>query len=371
MLKDFALKFIRRFSETSNYLYENKKSDLYESIPQVLSTVDANVHAAYSDDKSHIMFRFNKSNEFRFKADRVSGDVSNILDPYKRWPTNQAGFKIADSNATINGGKITGMRPFIIEGDSVEVFITNLEFDGSPFIKNYIDYCIILSYSKFLEVYKDINAYVAQITSVYLEYQVQNDDKNDYLRNLYSVKRKMEELISDENTGELKIDNFIKENPIILRVGLSLEPKTFLHSKPMRDVHGDNIKEFIPDLVAFCFEDLNWKIVDYKKAYNSIIKNSGRERTTFRASVPLLLSQLRDYLKYFEDKLQMKDYNATYKVDIKNPGAIGIIGNINNDEIDDFNLLKRDLQGHIKIVPYNFLYDSFVRFIERTEKLIK
>lgn len=370
ILKNFALKFHGRFVETKNYLEENAESDLYKSIPDIL-TID-NVHAAYSDDTKHIMLRFNKGNKFNFRATKVDGDVSNIFDPLGAWKgKQQVGFNIKNSNITLSGSSVKGMRPFKVSGEEIEVFITNFTVDAPPFNGINIEYGLIVSYKRFLEIYQDINSYVASLTSVYFEYELQDEKKGEYVLDLKAVRNRMATLFFDESIGELKIDKFIEENPIILRVGLSLVPETFLHSKPMKDIHDNNPKEFIPDLVAFCNEDYNWKIVDYKKANKSIIRNSGKERTTLRSTVHLLISQLEDYVMYFSDKSQAGHYKETYKVDIKYPSAIGIIGRVSKEEIDDFNKLKQRLPSHTKIVPYNFLFDSFERFIKMSEDLIK
>ncbi|ANU17295.1 hypothetical protein BBI11_09795 [Planococcus maritimus] len=372
ILKKFALKFHDRFVETKDYLEENAKSDLYKSIPDILTIDNVNVHAAYSDDTKHVMLRFNKGNKFNFRATKVDGDVSNIFDPLGAWKgKQQVGFNIKNSNVTLSGGSVKEMRPFKVSGEEIEVFITNFTVDAPPFSEIDIEYGLIVSYKRFLEIYQDINSYVANLTSVYFEYEIQDEKKGEYVLDLKAVRDRMVTLFFDESIGELKIDKFIEENPIILRVGLSLVPETFLHAKPMKDIHDDNPKEFIPDLVAFCNEDYNWKIVDYKKANKSIIRNSGKERTTLRSTVHLLISQLEDYVEYFSDKSQADHYKETYGVDIKYPSAIGIIGRVSEEEIDDFNKLKQRLPSHTKIVPYNFLFDSFERFIKMSEDLIK
>lgn len=369
MLQDFAIKFIHGFTQTSKHL-ENKKMKLSEALPEVLVSKNVYIHATYTEDKRHVFLRFNKGDKFHFKATQVRNDISNIFDPFNTWKNNSAGMRIMNTTATLQGGGVSGMRPFIIDGDQIEVFIKDYTVDGPPFGRVYIEYGLILSYSKFIEVYNSVDSYVAELTGIYLQYNNQKNQKIKYMENMNKIKEEMKRLFFDEKIGELEIDSFIEKNPIILSVGLRLDPEKLLHTKPLENIHNINPKRFEPDLIAYCFEEYIWKIIDYKKAKRSIINNPGRERTHFKADVAALVGQLEDYTNYFNDHMQKKHFNEKYQVLIDNPVAVGIIGQVAMEEISDFNKLKRRLHNGLEIVPYNFLYDRFVRFMELNEKAL-
>ena len=91
----------------------------------------------------------------------------------------------------------------------------------------------------------------------------------------------------------------------------------------------------------------------------------------FKAEVYDLKNQLRDYVEYFEEKVQRDYFLKKYRINIEYPKAIGIIGNVYENEQTTFNKLIKDSPNWFKVVPYNYLYDNFCRFVDLAYNLLK
>ncbi|MFL0498430.1 hypothetical protein [Priestia megaterium] len=368
-LEEFVVKFIDGFTETKTHL-DKTNIKLSNSLPEVLTSKNLFVHATYSDSKQHILIRFNKGNKFYFKAQKVEGDVSNIFDPHRDWGNGPCGIKLSNSNATLNNSSFRGGRPFVVEGDDVELFLNNVSIETPGYGELIIDYGFVISYSKFDELAKNPYSFVNELTGVYLQFNNQQSDKNEYLNNLNRIKTEMENLFFDETIGELKIDSFIEENPIILEACLRLDVEILFFQEKLENIHEINPKNFRPDLIAYSHDDFIWKIIDYKRAKRSIINKAGKERTHFKAEIASLEGQLDDYVRYFSDYKQRTHFYEKHKVLIENPVAVGIIGNVSTEEVPDFNKLKSRLPNWLEIIPYNYLYNRFCRFIELTNRAV-
>lgn len=178
----------------------------------------------------------------------------------------------------------------------------------------------------------------------------------------------MEELFFDETIHESKIDNFIKDHPVILENSLNLIKP--IHQPKLLDIHGHHDQDLIPDVIAFNINDKIWSIVDYKRAKRKILKSRGKVRIAPLAEVTELQSQLRDYKDYFDDTLQRRDFEKKNGVEIKYPNTIGIIGHVRAEEEDEFNKVKRDFPQWFTVIPYNRLYKSFCRYFDMAKDLI-
>lgn len=111
--------------------------------------------------------------------------------------------------------------------------------------------------------------------------------------------------------------------------------------------------------------------MDYKKTKRNIIKNLNKVRTGLKAEVHDLKNQLLDYLEYFEEKDHREHILKKYNLDIHYPNGIGIIGNVDEKEQVAFNRLMHNEPKWFKVIPYNYLYDSFCRYVEKYKDHIK
>ncbi|EEL42577.1 NADH dehydrogenase subunit 2 [Bacillus cereus Rock3-42] len=182
------------------------------------------------------------------------------------------------------------------------------------------------------------------------------------------IKQEMERLFFNETILEQEIDDFISENDVILEQCLGLINP--LRQVKLENIHGDNPKDFKPDLIAYDQDNKVWKVVDYKRAKRNIIRNNGKARAYFKAEVTELEAQLDDYLEYFKDKKQQKHFQEKYNYLIEYPGAIGLIGNISNQEEKEFSRIKRRLPRWLDIIPYNYLYERYCRYLETVRQVM-
>jgi len=259
---------------------------------------------------------------------------------------------------------------FTFEGENVESTISG----GGKFISGdqswRIDYAFIFSELKFMKRLRNVKELAREFVSVYWSFFVatKNKTKEDYLFQLENIRLKMADLFFDESVGELVLDKFLELNPIVLEQGLSLyRPMHQVVLKNVLDIYEHDLK---PDLIAFDESAGRWTIIDYKKAKRNIIKNYEKVRTGFKAEVHALEDQLRDYMEYFEEREHREYVKKKYKVEIEHPKAIGIIGNVEDNQQSAFNRLIDDKPRWLNIVPYNYLYNNFCRHIELVARLL-
>lgn len=207
-------------------------------------------------------------------------------------------------------------------------------------------------------------------TDVTLSYKniINNENTNDVVVNdnkiidTFKVKKDMEHYFFNENVKELEIDKFIYDNPIILEVVFGLINRK--SQVKLVDQTGRFEQDLKPDLIAYNLHTKMWTIVDYKRSNSNLLKKVGKVRESYKSDIPDLIAQLRDYVEFFNDSLNIKYYKDTYGDTIEYPTAIGIIGILPEDYTMGFNRLKRDFPNWVEVRPYNYIYDSFCRFIE-------
>ncbi|MGD7047679.1 DUF4263 domain-containing protein [Rossellomorea marisflavi] len=340
-------KLVRKFCEDLiNELRELKRTlksigiNVDDSIPEPFNGNFIDVKAYYSYDRKQHFIMFNKSrikDEFNFSV--VTGNPIPIP-----------------------------ILNFTDESDDSKIINLSLQDDEGILL---IEYSLIIPQPIFGKKMDNIKEYAAEIVKINLDTNKfrKQEDQINHLKFLLDLKQRMEEIFFNETVSELTIDKFIEENPIILEEGLNLvNPR---HQVKLKNVLGKYEHDLKPDLIAFDLLEKNWVIVDYKKAKRKIIKNLSKVRTGFKAEVNDLKNQLLDYVEYFAEK-EHRDYVLkTYHLDINYPNGIGIIGNVNYDEQKAFSRLIHHEPKWYKVVPYNYLYDNFCRYIVQFSKQLK
>lgn len=351
--------------------------DIKPSLPKVLTQESISFECIFSEDREHILILFKSSDISDFIFTIVEGDVFNYFDKSGLWRKMPAVIKINNSsNTRIDSLRFRGCnKPFEIVGNNSELFFNNLSIDIPLQGPTTLEYVMVMSYHVFLDRLKLVRDFARDIIRGYfdhfkifgIKYDPHSIEAKQYLKNLQSVKLQMEKYFFDETTQELDIDKFIENNPIILEQCLNLT--SLLHQVELKDLLNKYCQDLKPDLLGFDQDKKQWTIVDYKRAKRTIIKNLGRVRTSFKAEVFDLQSQLRDYREYFQEQTQRHYIREKYGCDIEFPTTIGVIGRIDYAEVKDFNRLREDLARWIEIVPYNYIYDRFCRFVDTVNKI--
>jgi len=367
-IEKFILKFLREIKEYKELFSElGLKAENY--MPKIFTNENLGVHAIYSNNKKHILIRFDQREKFHFLSSEVEQDIFDLFDPSGLWKKGYA-FSINNSYVTLNNTQISGMKPFKLVGDDLELVIDNLDFEIPRYGKINIEYAFIYSYKNFIKMTNNIRDFLARFMSVIHEFKKQKMPPGPYKQYLEGLKQKMEVLFFDENTPELTIDKFIEMNPVILELGLQLtRPISQVVLKNILKLYPHDLK---PDLIAFDNRSRNWIIVDYKKAKRTVLKNVDSVRTGFRAEVYSLKDQLRDYVRYFREREHRIQFKNTYGREIKRPRAIGIIGNVNANEQEDFeDLIMEEFNNQFNVIPYNYLYENFCQSVDYAFKFVK
>lgn len=259
---------------------------------------------------------------------------------------------------------------FDFRGDNVDSRFIKLTLASQK--QNFpIDYSFVFSQSNFSKWIKDIKGLAIEIIKrsiASFEYQ-KNNDRIQYVSYLDSIKEKLGELFFDESVAELTIDKFIEENPVIIEQGLSLSQ--LKHQVILKNVMGKYEHDLKPDVIAFDLREKCWVVVDYKKAKSTIIKNLQKVRTGFKSEVNNLESQLFDYVEYFDEEEHRCYVLKQYNISVDHPKGIGIIGNVNVNEEIAFNRLMKNKPRWFSVIPYNYLYDNFCRYVEMVRSLRK
>lgn len=197
-------------------------------------------------------------------------------------------------------------------------------------------------------------------------YYLEGGNEN-YLLYLKNTANDFLHLIMDDNTPELVIDDFLENNNIILKEGLGLEK--LIHQVTLKNIIGELPHDLKPDVIGYNIRDKRWEIVDYKKTNKKIMKNVNKTRTGLTSQVHSLRDQLKDYYKYFEEKSHRDFFNKKYNTDIRYPCTIGVVGTLEKSLENDFNRLLEDEPRWFKIIPYNYLYDNFMKYINTVESI--
>ena len=367
LLEEFSFKFIEEIKETEAQL-KVKGINISDMLPEVFKGDSIFVDATYSEDRQHVLFRFKKSSNFRFVKRKISGDVFNVYDPHGYWKSGPVGIKVSNSSINLKKVMITGMKPFEIEGNDIEITVENLKIQVPYYgFSIDIDYGFIFSYSNLLKRLRNIKQFISHFLGAYIEYAMQRKPRFKFIDDLEEIKLEMERLFFDETTGELEIDKYIEKNPIILRRGLDLiHPESQVILEDKLNKYGQKLK---PDVIAYNQKDKIWTIVDYKRAKRNVIKNKDTVRTGFKAEIHDLKNQLRDYKEYFEEETHRKFVMDEYNLKIEHPKTLGIIGYISAEEQVEFSRLLKDEPRWFDITPYNYLYDNFCSYIDLVNKI--
>ncbi|HDR4898584.1 TPA: hypothetical protein QCR38_000751 [Bacillus cereus] len=368
-LEKFVVDFITELNSLKESL-ANFNIELDKALPKAFNGGNVAAKAVYSHDHQHVLIMFERSNEFQFESNICMGDVFNTLDPSGTWKKQRnAIVRIEESNVSLKNVMLAGGgKPFEIFGDSIDIIIEDLEMEV-PYrgIVN-IDYALVFSTKVFCEKCHNLRQYVEDLSKVYWDYFKENTPKETFMQKHEKIKQEMERLFFNETILEQEIDDFISENDVILEQCLGLINP--LRQVKLENIHGDNPKDFKPDLIAYDQDNKVWKVVDYKRAKRNIIRNNGKARAYFKAEVTELEAQLDDYLEYFKDKKQQKHFQEKYNYLIEYPGAIGLIGNIGNQEEKEFSRIKRRLPRWLDIIPYNYLYERYCRYLETVRQVM-
>ncbi|CAG9612417.1 hypothetical protein BACCIP111899_01593 [Bacillus rhizoplanae] len=332
LMREFSVNFVRKVNDLKKVL-QPFNGDVAKALPPAFQSSGAIIEVAFSHDKRDVLIMFKKSDDIQINSKIITGSVSQLI------------------------GNIIG-----VSGEG-EVYMQNCMVNDRK-----IEQAFLFSYSVFRHKLLNVQQFARDFVRVHWDYY-KTQGKNQFKPHLEALKFQMECYFFDETVPELTIDKFLEENPIILECGLNLyKPRSQVIMKDILKKYNQDLK---PDLIAFNEREKIWTIVDYKRAKENIIKNVGKVRSSFKSEVHDLEAQLRDYREYFYEREQREYICKKYKMDIQQPNTIGVIGNIKEDEQDAFNRLIADKPRWFNIVPYNYLYDSFCRYLDLTIKLIK
>lgn len=365
-IKKFANEFLTTVQNNIKLLneFDKQESNLF---PSIFFYDEVGIECYYSTDRKHIFIIF-KKNEKGFSLEFVKGNITDILDKSNAWINSKgAAFRIESSGINLRNCQVKGMKPFEIIGDNIEIQFDDFNV-GLPYNQELnLDYGIILSQKKFNIIIEDLLKYSTDVTLSYkniINIENTNDVvvKGNKIIDIFKVKKDMEHYFFNENVKELEIDKFIYDNPIILEVVFGLIDRK--SQVKLVDQIGRFEQDLKPDLIAYNLHTKMWTIVDYKRSNSNLLKKVGKVRESYKSDIPDLIAQLRDYVEFFNDSLNIKYYKDTYGDTIEYPTAIGIIGILPEDYTMGFNRLKRDFPNWVEVRPYNYIYDSFCRFIE-------
>lgn len=374
-VKEFCLALIKEINSVTE-IFQNFGINIKPALPNVFTQESIFFECIFSEEREHVLILFKSSGISDFIFTIVDDDVFNYFDKSGSWRKMPVGIRIENSTKiNIESCRISGCKPFEIVGNNIELFFNNLSIDIPDQGPTTLEYGIVMSYKVFLERLKIVRDFTRDIIRAYfnffktfgVKYDPCSIESKKYTENLQSIKSKMEKYFFDDTTGELEIDEFIENNPIILEQCLNLT--SLLHQVELKDLLNKYGQDLKPDLIGFDQNKRQWTIVDYKRAKRTIIKNFGQVRTSFRAEVCDLQAQLRDYREYFQEQTQRIYVREKYGYDIEFPTTIGVIGRVEQMEVRDFNRLREDLAKWIEIIPYNYIYDRFCRFIDTVNKI--
>lgn len=342
LVKKFSFEFISEIENIADIFYKVGNENIYKDLPLLFNSGKNGIliEAVYSINEKLILIKFTKI--------KIKENKFNFI--------------------TVEGNPI----PYnVIKIDSPESYNGILTFENvdiqSEMGKFNIEYGFMTSISNLLNKIHIVKEFAIDFInsnrdlSKYKKYE----DKVSYLNYLNELKDEMFKMFSDESTPELKIDKFLENHPIILERALHLGD--FKHQVILKNILNKYEHDLKPDLIAYDSLNKKWVIVDYKKAKRNIIKNLNKVRTGFKSDVNDLENQLNDYIEYFEEEKHREYIKKTYKIDIKYPDAIGIIGNISVKEQDAFNRLVKNQPKWFNVMPYNYLYDSFCNYVAHIE----
>lgn len=365
MLEKFVINFEKEMKITKKSL---KDFDIFPQkfLPEAFSINSLNMNAVYSHNRQQVLITFNKSNFRYYKTGWTADSPFRIFDEDNIWKHRYT-IGVKAENVVANM-KITGHVEFEVSLESEEIYMDGLILRDPYYGSIKWEYIMVFSVNVFLDKLSNVREFVNDFVKIYWENHNANSNTDKETINLEEIKSTMEKLFFDELTPELVIDDFIKKNPVILEYALNLINP--IHQSLLKNIHGSNPKDYKPDLIAFDQMNKVWSIVDYKRSKRNILRNPDKARTFFKSEVQELIAQLGDYKDYFDDELQRGYFEQTYGYKIFHPKTIGVIGRITGEQERDFNKLKQKLPTGFEIIPYNYIYEQYCRFIEFRKKVL-
>ena len=172
--------------------------------------------------------------------------------------------------------------------------------------------------------------------------------------------------LANQSVNESYIDNFLLENSDYFANALGYQRA--LSQKVLSWLERTDIDpyESKPDYLMER-KDGYFDILDLKKGvipYSSVTKHiksgkDGKARISFNSYVTDLIAQLQDYERFFRYEENSKWALKEYRIKVKNPRLIGIVGNYNNFDNDEVKYAIEPYRDKIKIISYiglvNFL----------------
>lgn len=342
VIEKFSTDFINEVKKLNDTLNKLGIKDVEDTLPSPFNgNKSIDVNARFSIDKRQIFIRFNESKDSRFNFEAVYG--------------NPIPFNLINVDAKENDIGMSILNNIVVSNGQCDYKI------------NYGFITTLAGFNKILNNIKEFSIEFINSNRDLKNYKTYND-KISYLNYLKQLKKVISNIFFNEETPELYIDKFLEKNPIILKNGLHLD--NLKHQVVLKNVLDKYEHDLKPDLIAFDILNKKWVIIDYKRSKKKIIKNLNKVRSGFKADVHDLENQLHDYLEYFEEERHRNYIRNAYKINIKYPDAIGIIGNVKEDEQESFNRLMQNKPRWLNIMPYNYLYDSFCRYINFIEGVI-
>ncbi len=163
--------------------------------------------------------------------------------------------------------------------------------------------------------------------------------------------------LTDQNVTEPLLDSFIQNHANFFSKALGY--KKCLSQKNLKWIekqYSDDPDESIPDYLMER-DDGYFDILDLKRSalhYENLVIG-GKKRPRFNKYVSELIGQLNTYDRYFDNRVNTQWVYEQYKVKVKNPLLIGIVGNYDNFKREDIDLTLRVYSDRIVIFSYNDL----------------
>ncbi len=269
--------------------------------------------------------------------------------------------------------KKMGDTPLLIKS-SVNTFTLNnmtlIKIDNLSLIYRYIPAAVIISkpmssgdYEKWLRETLQKSFYGLVSHNLPLEHII---GINTHLKPIEECARQLLNL-STQHIHESKIDNFLHQNKTLFAKSLGYVEITKPKLKWVVREKDDPI-ESIPD---YLMRNKNgtYDILDLKTGaikYSSLtkgkrLKDGGFVRIRFVDYVSELISQLKDYERYFShpENREWALKNEKIQIEPENLRLIGIIGNYNNFDDVRTNKALLSYEKNITIISYSHLVDLF------------
>lgn len=379
VVEEFVELFCSQLNKSDSYFkkFSNFGEDTKEAyLPKAFSGLSAAVTSFYSKDRKHILIIFQKSDQYKFYHQEITGNVFDVFDFMNLWGRSSA-FRVENSSVIVKNTTVTGMRPVDIYGKA-EFYLEELQM-AIPYpngVKISLDYAMVFSIDVFLEKLSFSKDFADSLVLAYSNYYETNKQKFNpesdegiaYKRKLMFLKEEMQDYFFTSKYKETEIDNFIEKNPIIIHKGLGL----IEYHSPMllEDIHGQYNQNLKPDLVGFDPIEEHWKIVDYKLPWKKLVRAEGSVRASVSADITQLHSQLSIYREYFFDYRQRAHTNEKYKVSIsKHPPTIGVIGTITPESRTDLNKARYEYPNWFRIISYDEIYKKVCEHIDFVTKV--